>query len=80
MQRAYEAACVTLRYFWREVARERRIIPGLDLACVKAPFFDEQKIRADGAPGTERMWLSCIDFDGEFVGRDIDTKNQFYCG
>jgi hypothetical protein len=21
------------------------------------------------------MWLSGIDFDGEFVGRDIDTKN-----
>jgi hypothetical protein len=28
--------------------------PGLDLACVKAPFFDEQKMRADGAPALSR--------------------------
>ena len=34
MQRAYESARATFRYFWREVAWERRrIIPGLDLAC-----------------------------------------------
>jgi uncharacterized protein YegJ (DUF2314 family) len=68
MQRAYEAAGLTFRYFWREVVWERRwIIPGLDLACVKASFSDGQKKRADGAPSTEHMWLSEIDFDGEFV-------------
>jgi len=68
MQRAYEAARLTFRYFWREVAWERRrIIPGLDLACVKAAFSDRQKERSDGAPSTEHMWFSDIDFDGECV-------------
>jgi len=68
MQRAYEAARLTFRYFWREVAWERRrIIPGLDLACVKAAFSDGQKEPSDGAPSTEHMWLSDIDFDGEIV-------------
>ena len=68
MQRAYEAARLTFRYFWREAAWERRrIIPGLDLACVKAPFSDGQKKRADGVPSTEHMWLSDSDFDGESV-------------
>jgi len=41
MQRAYENARANFRYFWREVAWERRrIVPALDLACVKAPFSD----------------------------------------
>jgi uncharacterized protein YegJ (DUF2314 family) len=41
MQRAYESARATFRYFWREVAWERRrIIPALSLAAVKAPFSD----------------------------------------
>src|SRR5215475_5658454 len=59
MQRAYESARATFRYFWREVAWERRrIIPGLDLACVKAPFSDGQrnfgdpsKVRVSPEPG-----------------------------
>ena len=68
MQRAYEAARLTFPYFWREVAWERRrIIPGLDLACVKAAFSDGQKEHSDGAPSTEHMWFSDIDFDGECV-------------
>ena len=33
MQRAYENARATFRYFWREISWERRrIVPGLDLA------------------------------------------------
>jgi hypothetical protein len=44
MQAAYEKARATFRYFWREVAWEqRRIVPGLDLAAVKAPFSDSEK-------------------------------------
>jgi uncharacterized protein len=69
IQRAYEDARATFRYFWREVAWERRrIVPALDLAYVKAPF-------SDGEPGTgtqdtsqvEHMWLSDVDFDGQAV-------------
>src|SRR3954463_6492511 len=68
MQRAYERARATFRYFWREVAWERRrIVPALDLACVKAPFFDERARRAEGIPEAEQMWLGEVDFDGRFV-------------
>ncbi len=41
MQRANDEARSDFRYFWREMAWERRrIVPGLDLACVKVPFSD----------------------------------------
>lgn len=69
MQRAYATARATFRYFWREVARDqRRIVPALGLACVKAPFSDGDS-RADtrDTPGVEHMWLSEVDFDGECV-------------
>jgi uncharacterized protein YegJ (DUF2314 family) len=69
MQRAYENARATFRYFWREIAWERRrIVPALGLACVKAPFSDgEQVARNKDAPDVEHMWLSEVDFDGQFV-------------
>src|SRR5205823_7956181 len=69
MQRAYEKARATFRYFWREVAWERRrIVPALNLACVKAPFSDGAKpTRGRDTPEVEHMWLSDVDFDGEFV-------------
>src|SRR5262249_13376335 len=77
MQRASESARATFRYFWREMAWERRrIVPGLDLACVKASFSDGPGTHADGAPGTEHMWLSDIDFDGELVsGALLNSPN-----
>jgi uncharacterized protein YegJ (DUF2314 family) len=66
MQRAYENARATFRYFWREVAWERRrIVPALDLACVKAPFSDGALgERSPDTPEVEHMWLSEVDFDG----------------
>jgi uncharacterized protein YegJ (DUF2314 family) len=69
MQAAYEKARATFRYFWREVAWEqRRIVPALDLACVKAPFSDGDRARpAEGTPDVEHMWMQEIDFDGKFV-------------
>jgi uncharacterized protein YegJ (DUF2314 family) len=69
MQRAYENARSTFRYFWREIAWERkRILPALDLACVKAPFADgDKRQRSKDEPEVEHMWLSDVDFDGEFV-------------
>lgn len=69
MQRAYGTARATFRYFWRESIRDRRrIIPALELACVKAPFSDgEWQADAGGPPNAEHMWLSEVDFDGRFV-------------
>lgn len=78
MQQACEQARANFRYFWREMAWERRrIIPALDLACVKAPFSDGE--RAAPAPGkaeVEEMWIDEIDFDGEIVsGVLLNTPN-----
>ncbi len=69
MQRAHERARASFRYFWREVAWERRrIVPALEVACVKAPFSDSEPAgRPEGTPDVEHMWLSDIHFDGEFV-------------
>jgi uncharacterized protein YegJ (DUF2314 family) len=77
MQRAHEHARATFRYFWREIAWERqRIVPALDLACVKAPFFDDRDPRPQGAPEAEQMWLGEVDFDGRFVrGVLLNTPN-----
>jgi uncharacterized protein len=69
MQQAYEKARETFRYFWRELAWERRrIIPGLTLASVKAPFSDgEDAEPVEGQPDVEHMWIDDVDFDGQFV-------------
>jgi uncharacterized protein YegJ (DUF2314 family) len=78
MQRAYEQARATFRYFWREIAWERRrIVPALDLACVKAPFCDgEPKARTGSTPQVEHLWLSDVDFDGELVsGVVVNSPN-----
>lgn len=76
MQKAYENARASFRYFWRECAWERRrIVPGLDLACVKAPFSDGRK-RNDGNPDVEQMWMSDVDFDGETIsGTLLNSPN-----
>ncbi len=69
IRRAYENARATFRYFWREVAWERRrIVKGLDLADVKAPFADAGRdTKSDGGPKVEQMCLGEIDFDGQSV-------------
>ncbi len=73
MQRAYEEARSTFKYFWREIAWERRrIIPGLDLACVKAPFSDSKRTASSKDNlEVEQMWLGEIDFDGQFVSGEL---------
>src|SRR5262249_35107387 len=46
----------------------RRIVPALDLACVKAPFTDGPGApRPKDVPEAEHMWLSEVDFDGKVV-------------
>lgn len=78
MQEAYRNARRTFRYFWREIAWERRrIVPALDLAFVKAPFSDgEATDSAEDHPDVEQMWLDQIDFDGRLVsGVLLNTPN-----
>lgn len=64
IQAAIERARKTFRYFWREISWEhRRIIPGLEMACVKVPFVDP----GDNSGGAEQMWVSDVDFDGSQI-------------
>ncbi|MGL6073376.1 MAG: DUF2314 domain-containing protein [Fimbriiglobus sp.] len=69
MQQAYGQARANFRLFWREIASDRRrIIPALEMAGVKAPFWDVSKSsRGKDDPGAEHMWFSDVDYDGEFV-------------
>ena len=70
MEQAATKARQTFKYLWREIAWEqRRIIPGLDLAAVKASFSDPPEIRAKNPGGleVEYMWLLDVEFDGRVV-------------
>jgi uncharacterized protein YegJ (DUF2314 family) len=68
MQRAVNEARGTFKYFWRELYWEsRRIVPGLDLACVKIPFSDPPGSRNDEGPEVEQMWINDVVFDGQNV-------------
>lgn len=82
MQAAAERARETFRYFWREVAWEqRRIVPGLGLAAIKAPFSDPPGTPTIGFIGrllgrkedpnrvfdVEQMWVNELTFDGETI-------------
>jgi len=61
---AFEKAQETFKYFWRELSWEyRRIIPALDLACVKVAFFEE----TNNEPIVEHMWINDIGFNGEQI-------------
>lgn len=79
MQSAFENARETFRYFWRELSWEaRRIVPALDLAAVKAPFWDGDRSRGPSEHSeVEQMWFNDIDFDGETVrGTLLNAPNQ----
>ena len=74
MQRAFASARETFRYFWREVAWDkRRIVQGMEFAYVKAAFSAGAEV--------EYMWLSEIEFDGQYVNgvlvnapRHVDSR------
>ena len=80
MEQAAVKARQTFRFFWREMAWEqRRIVPGLDLAAVKASFSDPPEIRAQNPDGleVEHMWLLEVDFDGrELQGTLINSPHS----
>ena len=76
MEQASREARKTFRYFGREVAWERRrIVPALDLACVKAPFSDGKGAARNPRPGdppqVEHMWVTEVDFDGRDVAGEL---------
>ena len=64
MQRAFEQARESFRYFWREVYWEHhRIVPMLDYAMVKICFLDV----VNGEEVGEHMWIDDVEFDGETI-------------
>jgi len=70
MVQAAEKARQTFKYFWREMSWERRrIIPGLELAAVKATFEDPPELRTGDSDELEKehMWLIDVDFDGKYL-------------
>jgi uncharacterized protein len=73
IQGAYEQARASFRYFWRELHWEnRRIIRGLSMAAVKAPFSDgEDAEKSDEHPGVEHMWINEVRFDGRTVSGTV---------
>lgn len=65
----------TFRFFWREVAWERRrIVPAYDLVVLKFAFIGPAK---GGGQAVEFMWVDEVGFDGRFVeGRLINAPLQ----
>lgn len=80
MEKAFAEARKTFRFFWREIAWERRrIIPGLSVAAVKACLSDPPEVHAENPDGleAEHMWLSDVDFDGRRVtGTLLNTPHS----
>lgn len=73
---AFQKAQETFQFFWRELSWEyRRIIPALDLACVKVAFSQESKTSDE--PIVEHMWINEIHFDGDYIyGILINDPNE----
>lgn len=71
---AFKKAQETFKYFWRELSWEyRRIIPGLDVACVKLAFTQE----INDETIVEHMWINDINFDGEKIyGILVNDPNE----
>lgn len=76
MIEAFENAQKTFKYFWRELSWEnRRIIPALNIACVKVAFRQDEA--GEEKPLVEHMWINEISFDGSNVsGVLINNPNE----
>lgn len=74
MIEAYQKAQQTFKYFWRELSWEyRRIIPALNVACVKIAFSQD----IDNEKVVEHMWINDIEFDGTVIfGTLINSPGQ----
>jgi uncharacterized protein YegJ (DUF2314 family) len=73
---AFQRAQETFPYFWRELSWEyRRIVPGLDVACVKVAF--SQEMEGEEEPVVEHMWINEVEFNGEKIkGVLINEPNE----
>jgi uncharacterized protein YegJ (DUF2314 family) len=71
---AFKKAQETFKYFWRELSWEyRRIIPALEVACVKLAFTQE----IENETIVEHMWINDINFDGEKIyGILVNDPNE----
>ena len=78
MMEAFEKARASFKYFWRELSWEaRRIVPALNLACVKIAFVEETE-DAD-SPLVEYMWINDVAFDGDTVsGTLLNDPEAFH--
>lgn len=76
MIEAFKKAQSTFKYFWRELSWEyRRIVPALQVACVKVAF--QQTVEGETDPVVEHMWINDINFDGEHVyGTLVNNPNN----
>lgn len=74
MIEAFKKAQETFKYFWRELSWEyRRIIPALNVACVKVAFMQD----TDKGQMVEHMWINDIQFDGNNVkGTLINSPHE----
>lgn len=77
---AEQKARDTFKYFWREMSWEqRRIVPGLGVAAIKAAFWDGpgKDAPASADQAVEHMWISQVEFDGSRVkGALLNAPNQ----
>jgi uncharacterized protein YegJ (DUF2314 family) len=68
MQEASRKARSTFKYLWRELSWEyRRIIPALDISCVKTVFADRPLEECGPEDPVEQMWLDAIEFNGQTI-------------
>ncbi len=68
MLKAFKNAQDTFKYFWRELSWEyRRIIPALNVACVKVAFTQLKDDDGKEAELVEHMWINEVNFDGNHV-------------
>lgn len=76
MIEAFKNAQKTFKYFWRELSWDyRRIVPALNVACVKAAF--QQEIEGQDTPIVEHMWINEVSFDGNNIsGVLINTPHE----
>lgn len=74
MNEAFQRAQETFGYFWRELSWEyRRIVPALEVACLKIAFSQEIKNKQI----VEHMWINDVNFDGETIkGVLLNDPNQ----
>ncbi len=65
IEEASRRARDSFKHFWKEASLDfNRIIPAVEIACVKVPFSDDPK---DPESKVEHMWVTEVDFDGEAI-------------